>query len=341
MPSFSSARSELGAMFEPGGRVSQGKFANQRPTKMASINSLSDFFSFNIYFSYEDTERLPLKSEFCVKLYRRTTNSFTEVFIMKGTIKKLTALLLSCLLLLSITACGKKRSAKEVMQSSLKQSAKLKDSSFSGDVSYSIATEKQGSQSNVTVKMNFDTKLQSVDKDQLKMSMTSTLNMMGQSIDMNMYYSDGYYYMNTSGTKQKMKMDIAGLKKQLQSTTGQTSLPIKYYKDLKLSEKDGNTMIKYSINSAGLNKYIQDLTSQMTTVTGGSNSVKITSMSGTKTLNDKDIPVEESIKMVMESGENEVGTITLKMNLTYHNPGKSVTVDFPQDLNTYKEISAN
>lgn len=260
---------------------------------------------------------------------------------MKGTMKKLTALLLSCLLLVSITACEKKRSAKEVMQASLKQSAKQKDADFSGDASYSIATGKQGSQSNVTVKMNFDTKLQSVDKDQLKMSMTSTLNMMGQSIDMNMYYSDGYYYMNTSGTKQKMKMDIAGLKKQLQSTTGQTTLPIKYYKDLKLSEKDGNTVIKYSINSEGLNKYIQDLTSQMTTVTGGSNSVKITSMSGTKTLNDKDIPVKESIKMIMESGENEVGTITLKMNLTYHDPGKSVTVDLPQDLNTYTEISAN
>ena len=59
--------------------------------------------------------------------------------------------------------------------------------------------------------MNFDTKLQTVDKDQLKMSMTSTLNMLGQTMDMNMYYSDGYYYMNTNGTKQKIKMDIAGL----------------------------------------------------------------------------------------------------------------------------------
>ena len=60
--------------------------------------------------------------------------------------------------------------------------------------------------------------------------MTSTLNMLGQTMDMNMYYSDGYYYMNTNGTKQKIKMDIAGLQKQIQSTTGQTSLPAKYYK---------------------------------------------------------------------------------------------------------------
>ena len=77
----------------------------------------------------------------------------------------------------------------------------------------------------------------------------------------------------------------------------------------------------------------------MSAITGGSDSIKITSMSGKKTLNDKDLPVKESIQMVMESGDNETGSITLKMNLTYHNPGKSVTVTLPDDLNTYQEIS--
>ena len=224
---------------------------------------------------------------------------------MKIRIKKVTALLLSCMLLFSISGCQKKRTAKEVLESSLKQSSKLKDADFSGEASYKIANSEASSSSNVTIKMNFDTKLQTVDKDQLKMSMTSTLNMLGQTMDMNMYYSDGYYYMNTNGTKQKIKMDIAGLQKQIQSTTGQTSLSAKYYKDLKLSEKDGNTVLKYSINNDGLNQYVKDVTSQMTTVTGGSNSIKISSLTGTKTLNDKDLPVKESIQMVMESGDNE------------------------------------
>ena len=200
---------------------------------------------------------------------------------MKIRIKKVTALLLSCMLLFSISGCQKKRTAKEVLESSLKQSSKLKDADFSGEASYKIANSEASSSSNVTIKMNFDTKLQTVDKDQLKMSMTSTLNMLGQTMDMNMYYSDGYYYMNTNGTKQKIKMDIAGLQKQIQSTTGQTSLSAKYYKDLKLSEKDGNTVLKYSINNDGLNQYVKDVTSQMTTVTGGSNSIKISSLTGT------------------------------------------------------------
>ena len=124
-----------------------------------------------------------------------------EGFIMKIRIKKVTALLLSCMLLFSISGCQKKRTAKEVLESSLKQSSKLKDADFSGEASYKIANNEASSSSNVTIKMNFDAKLQTVDKDQLKMSMTSTLNMLGQTMDMNMYYSDGYYYMNTAENK--------------------------------------------------------------------------------------------------------------------------------------------
>lgn len=259
---------------------------------------------------------------------------------MKVKIKKITTLLLCCALLFSITACGKQRTAKEVMQDSLRQISKSKDADFTGNASYSIETGKEGTQSNISFKMNFDTKLQIVDKNKLKMAMTSTVNMLGQSIDMKMYYNDGYYYMDTAGTKQKMKMDIESLQKQLQSTTGQTSLPIKYYKDLKLSEKDGSNVISYSINSDGLSKYVKDITSSMSTITGGNSNIKITSMSGTKTLNDKDLPIKESIKMVIESNDNEVGKITLKMDLVYHNPGKSVSVTLPTDLNTYTEVSS-
>ena len=110
---------------------------------------------------------------------------------MKTKIKKVTALLLSCMLLFSISGCQKKRTAKEVLESSLKQNSKLKDADFSGEASYKITNSDVSSSSNITIKMNFDTKLQTVDKDQLKMSMTSTLNMLGQTMDMNMYYSDG------------------------------------------------------------------------------------------------------------------------------------------------------
>lgn len=43
----------------------------------------------------------------------------------------------------SITACQKKRTAKEVMQSSLKQSSSLKDADFNGNASIQLKREKR------------------------------------------------------------------------------------------------------------------------------------------------------------------------------------------------------
>ena len=65
-----------------------------------------------------------------------TINAFMEDFIMKAKMKKISALFLSCILLFSITACQKKRTAKEVMQSSLKQSSSLKDADFNGNFDF-------------------------------------------------------------------------------------------------------------------------------------------------------------------------------------------------------------
>ena len=64
---------------------------------------------------------------------------------MKIRIKKVTALLLSCMLFFSISGCQKKRTAKEVLKSSLKQSSKLKDADFSGEASYKIANSEASS----------------------------------------------------------------------------------------------------------------------------------------------------------------------------------------------------
>lgn len=50
------------------------------------------------------------------------------------------------------------------MQSSLKQSSSLKDADFNGNASYTIETGKEGSQSTINFKMNFDTKLQTLKK---------------------------------------------------------------------------------------------------------------------------------------------------------------------------------
>lgn len=263
---------------------------------------------------------------------------------MKKSLKKIMALTLTCLLLFSITACAKKKSAKEVMESSIEQSQKMKDFDMSGNMNYKIESGESDSEtgSSIELGMKFDAKAKMSDEDKIQMSMQSTTNMLGQSIKVNVYYTDGYYYMESSGQKMKMKMDIEELQKQIQSTTGKTSLPIKYYTDLKLEEKDSQMTIQYSLNKDGLNKYLEEIMSQMSSLsnTASADEVKVTSFSGTRTVNEDYMPVKENIKMVMESNQKEAGKVSVDMTVTYKNPGKEVKVTLPNDLSSYQEISS-
>ncbi len=266
---------------------------------------------------------------------------------MKKSIKKLSAILLAGILVFSMTACTKKRSAKEVLESSIKKAKDMTSSQMTGTAKYKIESGDSDSSSAMEFDMSFDAKVTDTNKDSMKMDMNMKMSVLGQSMNMKMYYTDGYYYMNSMGQKQKVKMDIAAMQKQLESTTGQSTLPSKYYKNLKLKEDGDNLVLSYSLNKDGLNEYIESLMSQMSSITGNtsgsdvSDSIKISSFSGKRTLDEDDNTLKESIKMVMESKTGEAGKITISMTMNYKNPGKKVTVELPSDLDTYKEVDSS
>lgn len=266
---------------------------------------------------------------------------------MKKSMKKLSAIFLVGILVFSMTACTKKRSAKEILESSIKKSKEVTSSHMTGTAKYKIEAGDSGSSSAMEFDMTFDAKVADANKDSMKMDMNMKMSILGQSMSMDMYYTDGYYYMNMAGQKQKMKMDIAAMQKQLESTTGQSTLPSKYYKDLKL-EKDGDhQVLSYSLNEDGLNEYIKSLMNQMGSITGNNsgsnslNSVKIDSFSGKRTLDEDDNILKETVKIVMDSKTGEKGKITISMTMNYKDPGKKVTVELPADLDTYTEINSS
>ena len=265
---------------------------------------------------------------------------------MKKSIKKLSAIFLAGLLVFSVTACTKKRTAKEVLESSIEKAKDITSSHMTGTAKYKIEAGDSDSSSAMEFDMSFDAKVSDANKDSMKMDMNMKMSILGQSLDMNMYYTDGYYYMNMAGQKQKMKMDIAAMQKQIESTTGQTSLSSKYYKDLKLEEDGDNQVLSYSLSEDGLNEYLESVMSQMESLTGNTSdsnaadSIKISSFSGKRTLDEDDNVLKESIKMVMESKTGEAGKITLSMDISYKDIGKKVKVELPSDLNTYTEIDS-
>ena len=201
--------------------------------------------------------------------------------------------------------------------------------------------------SSQTISMNYDAKISDSGEDNMKMAMEGALSASGVSIDMNIYYSDGYYYLNMMDQKMKQQMDVSNLQKQISSTTSQSQLPVDNYKNIVVSQDDdGNTVLDYELNEDGLNEYIQMAADQISSASGSTASsddldgIRISSFSGTRTLDKDDNTLKDSAEFVMVSSSYEGETVTVTMDVTYNNPGKSVTVTLPDDLNDYQESSS-
>ena len=100
------------------------------------------------------------------------------------------------------------------------------------------------------------------------------------------------------------------------------------------------------MNEDGLNEYIQMAADQISSASGSTASsddldgIRISSFSGTRTLDKDDNTLKDSAEFVMVSSSYEGETVTVTMEVTYNNPGKSVTVTLPDDLNDYQESSS-
>ena len=107
----------------------------------------------------------------------------------------------------------------------------------------------------------------------------------------------------------------------------------------------------YSIDGKELGKYLKQKSNKNSKGTSNStlslDDVNIKSMKGSRTLNNKDLPLKESMTLVVESKKKDTknnnmfsgltnGKTTVKIDMTYHNPGKSVSVTLPKDLSSYK-----
>lgn len=282
--------------------------------------------------------------------------------------KKLSALIMALALAFSVTACSggnnksdsssedTGRTAQEILESNLEKSKDMKDVDMTMAVKYVYETSSEASSSSdsssedsssQTISMNYDAKISDSGEDNMKMAMEGALSASGVSIDMNIYYSDGYYYLNMMDQKMKQQMDVSNLQKQISSTTSQSQLPVDNYKNIVVSQDDdGNTVLDYELNEDGLNEYIQMAADQISSASGSTASsddldgIRISSFSGTRTLDKDDNTLKDSAEFVMVSSSYEGETVTVTMEVTYNNPGKSVTVTLPDDLNDYQESSS-
>ena len=251
--------------------------------------------------------------------------------------KKFLALTLAGAMVLTFAACGQtKKTAEEVYAEAVAKNAAL--TSTQANMTMDLDMDMGGM--SLGMKMDMVMKMKKAD-DKFEMAMTGGTTVMGQSIDMAVYYTDGYNYTNAMGTKVKQAMDLEAIAKQAESMT-MDSAPVEYLENLTMTEADGVTTLTYTISQDKMKEYFDQAMS-----TAGENAIpegtemNFESMNGTATVNKDGYITAETVDMVftMVMEGQEVKT-TVKVDLTYVDPGQDFEIEFPEDLDTYIEVPA-
>lgn len=258
--------------------------------------------------------------------------------------KKVLALTLAAVMLFTLGGC-KKKTPEEVLTAATKKMNKMESADMSGNLKMKMSS---GSSTSSSFEINMGIKMKATDmtSEKMKMDMDMTTGIAGQDMNIKAYYTDGYYYFNSLGQKQKQKMDYAAMLKQMQGTAGQFNTSADSYTDLKMTKKDGNYVISFKFKEKALNEYLSKVMGQMNSSgaagsdTNYADQVKFESMSGTMTVNEDSEVVAQKINMTITSKEESDISMKVSANFKYHNIGKDVKVTLPDDLNTYKEAPA-
>ena len=259
-------------------------------------------------------------------------------------LKRVLALTLAAVMLFTLGGC-KKKTPEEVLEAATKKMSKVTSADMSGNIKMKMSSTSSTS-SSLEINMGLKMKATDMTSKDMKMDMDLTMGIAGQDMVIKAYYTDGYYYMNYSGQKQKQKMDFTAMQKQMENSTGQFDMSADNYKDLKMEKKDDNYIISFKFKEKALNDYINKMMGQMnSTGAAGSNTnyadqVKFDSMSGTMTVNKDSEITAQKINMVLSSKEDTKLKIKMIVDLKYNSIGKDVKVTLPDDLDTYKEAPA-
>lgn len=228
-------------------------------------------------------------------------------------------------------------SAKEFYQEVLKKNEELTsiDMSLNMDMNMDAGTEK------MTMNMKMDVQADGLNEDDMKYYANMSTEADGQSVDMVMFYTDGYYYMDTMGQKVKCVMDASAMTEQGMDITS-TDLTPEYIKEISVEEQGDNKIIKITGDAENMMPYVEGILA---------NSGSASSLEGMDvTINDisSEYVVNKdgyytSMKLVMDidmEAQGQKASMVINMDSTVNNPGQPVEVTLPS-TDGFTEVDAS
>ncbi len=239
------------------------------------------------------------------------------------------AVLLACLLAFGLTACGSKEQAPEEVYAA----AVAKTNELSGlDANLDMTMTMSDGTESMDIAMAAVMKIQDMNKDTMAMDMKMDISLMGMTMTMQTYYTDGYYLMESMGQKVKYAMP-------LDEAMGQTAMlqeiGAEALGEIEMSEADGITTLSFEVDTAklleeGMMEEYMGMLENLGLSGMDDSGMTYNSLNGTVTINKDGYIASNAMQMsgsIEESGQKM--DFTMDINVTYNNPGQDVTIDLP------------
>lgn len=224
---------------------------------------------------------------------------------------------------------------KEVYTEAMKKNAELK----SIDVVIGMNMDITFGEDSMNMAMEMDMKADGYETDDIKYLMTSKTTAEGEEIEMTMFYTDGYFYMDAMGQKIKYAMAAEDMSEQAEASTTGMEVDAEWLSDISLEEQGEDKLITFTGDPEKMASYVEELLASSGTGLDGME-MTVEGVSGECLIGaDGFFKSEKLLIGLALAVEDESASMVMDMSMTYNNPGQPVTVELPS-TDGYTEVDA-
>lgn len=181
-----------------------------------------------------------------------------------------------------------------------------------------------------SINMDMDMKIQmsGYTTNNLRYRADVGMQMLGQTMFMQMFYQNGTFYMDMEGQKISYPMDMTEMVNTANVTAANTDFSASMIKNIGLYDLNGQRVLGYEMDTKKMNDYVQATLRDMQLTEGAS--VAVESLTGSYILTPDDYYTHLEMNMVMTvTIENETIAVLMKINGVVNDPGQPVEVTMP------------
>lgn len=186
--------------------------------------------------------------------------------------------------------------------------------------------------------MTMDMKIKDLYSSNIKYLMDMKMTMLGQTVDMTAFYADGYYYMESSGSKFRMAMPMNEMMQSSQDMTSSFMQDGSFMQEMQVTDDgNGNQVISFVCSPDDFNGMLNQIVGSMGIDTA---SVTLRDYRGTMIMNPDGYCTSMKATMKMDmTVEGTTISCDVVLDMNYINPGQPVDFALPS-TEGYQEIAS-